>query len=98
MLSITFQRHCFVFYLHHTIDGGQNTVNSMTKLVQGKSHMKNHLYLVHTSPANTPLPLQMTVAQLLAMAQDNGASLSEPCLHLVLKSHNKHSKGEWLNS
>ncbi|XP_035734374.1 baculoviral IAP repeat-containing protein 6-like isoform X2 [Vespa mandarinia] len=50
----------------------------------------NQQYLIHSSRPNTPLPPQLTIAQLLAIAEDSG--ISEPCLHLILKQRNKDSK------
>ncbi|KAL0100417.1 hypothetical protein PUN28_019635 [Cardiocondyla obscurior] len=52
----------------------------------------NQQYLIHSSRPNTPLPPQLTIAQLLAIAEDSGVSLSEPCLHLILRQRNKDSK------
>lgn len=48
--------------------------------------------MIHSSRPNTPLPPQLTIAQLLAIAEDSGISLSEPCLHLILRQRNKDSK------
>jgi baculoviral IAP repeat-containing protein 6 len=53
----------------------------------------NQQYLIHSSHPNTPLPPQLTIAQLLAIAEDSGVSLSEPCLHLILCQRSKDSKG-----
>jgi len=53
----------------------------------------NQQYLIHSSRPNTPLPPQLTIAQLLAIAEDSGVSLSEPCLHLILRQRSKDSKG-----
>ncbi|KMQ86964.1 baculoviral iap repeat-containing protein 6-like protein, partial [Lasius niger] len=52
----------------------------------------NQQYLIHSSRPNIPLPPQLTIAQLLAIAEDSGVSLSEPCLHLILRQRNKDSK------
>lgn len=57
-------------------------------LLGGSALSGNQHYLVHKSKPNTPLPPQLTVAQLLALSEDNGCSLAEPCLQLILKPEN----------
>lgn len=53
--------------------------------------------MIHSSRPNTPLPPQLTIAQLLAIAEDSGISLSEPCLHLILRQRNKDTKGKGIS-
>ncbi|XP_032684948.1 baculoviral IAP repeat-containing protein 6 isoform X6 [Odontomachus brunneus] len=60
--------------------------------VANQTNTTNQQYLIHSSRPNTPLPLQLTIAQLLAIAEDSGVSLSEPYLHLILRQRNKDSK------
>ncbi|XP_033217381.1 baculoviral IAP repeat-containing protein 6 isoform X2 [Belonocnema kinseyi] len=52
----------------------------------------NQQYLIHSSQPNIPLPSELTIAQLLSMAADSGVSLSDPCLHLILRQRTKESK------
>ena len=52
----------------------------------------NQQYLIHSSHPNIPLPSELTIAQLLSIAADSGVSLSDPCLHLILRQRNKDSK------
>ncbi|XP_076283788.1 BIR repeat containing ubiquitin-conjugating enzyme isoform X2 [Lasioglossum baleicum] len=56
------------------------------------SSSTNQQYLIHPTSPNIPLPPRLTIAQLLAIAEDNGISLSKPCLHLILRQRNKDSK------
>lgn len=73
------------------IDG--TPVVKVTNVQANSTNTTNQQYLIHSSHPNTPLPSQLTIAQLLAIAEDSGVSLSEPCLHLILRQHNKDSKG-----
>lgn len=76
------------------VDGAASTSKTSTNNVQQNStNSTNQQYLIHSSRPNTPLPPQLTIAQLLAIAEDSGISLSEPCLHLILRQRNKDSKG-----
>ncbi|CAK9813280.1 Baculoviral IAP repeat-containing protein 6 [Anthophora quadrimaculata] len=65
---------------------------SSDNVQQNTTNSTNQQYLIHSSRPNTPLPQQLTIAQLLAIAEDSGISLSEPCLHLILRQRNKDSK------
>lgn len=77
-----------------TADGTPVTSKVSTNNVQANSaNTTNQQYLIHSSRPNIPLPPQLTIAQLLAIAEDSGVSLSEPCLHLILRQRNKDSKG-----
>lgn len=74
-------------------DGAASTSKTSSNNVQqNSSNSTNEQYLIHSSRLNTPLPPQLTIAQLLAIAEDSGVSLSEPCLHLILRQRNKDSK------
>ncbi|XP_043255701.1 baculoviral IAP repeat-containing protein 6 [Colletes gigas] len=75
-------------------DGTSNTNNkpSSNNVQQNAGSSTNQQYLIHSSRPNTPLPPRLTIAQLLAIAEDSGMSLSEPCLHLMLRQRNKDSK------
>ncbi|EFN66625.1 Baculoviral IAP repeat-containing protein 6 [Camponotus floridanus] len=76
-------------------DGTPVTSKVSTNNVQANSaNTTNQQYLIHSSRPNIPLPPQLTIAQLLAIAEDSGISLSEPCLHLILRQRNKDSKEE----
>ncbi|XP_050487172.1 baculoviral IAP repeat-containing protein 6 isoform X2 [Bombus huntii] len=76
-------------------DGAASTSKTSTNNVQQNStNPTNQQYLIHSSRPNTPLPPQLTIAQLLAIAEDSGISLSEPCLHLILRQRNKDSKDD----
>ncbi|XP_026296613.1 baculoviral IAP repeat-containing protein 6 isoform X3 [Apis mellifera] len=77
----------------NSVDGAASTSKTSTNNVQQNStNSTNQQYLIHSSRPNTPLPPQLTIAQLLAIAEDSGISLSEPCLHLILRQRNKDSK------
>ncbi|XP_067212436.1 baculoviral IAP repeat-containing protein 6 isoform X3 [Linepithema humile] len=67
-------------------------VVKVTNVQANSTNTTNQQYLIHSSYPNTPLPSQLTIAQLLAIAEDSGVSLSEPCLHLILRQRNKDSK------
>ncbi|XP_015597939.1 baculoviral IAP repeat-containing protein 6 isoform X3 [Cephus cinctus] len=58
------------------------------------SSNSNQQYLTHSSRPDTSLPSQMTIAQLLAIAEDTGSSLSKPCLQLSLRQRNKDTKDD----
>ncbi|XP_076756528.1 BIR repeat containing ubiquitin-conjugating enzyme isoform X2 [Xylocopa sonorina] len=74
-------------------DGAASTSKTSNNNVQqNPNNSTNQQYLIHSSRPNTPLPPQLTIAQLLAIAEDSGISLSEPCLHLILRQRNKDSK------
>ncbi|XP_011349517.2 baculoviral IAP repeat-containing protein 6 isoform X2 [Ooceraea biroi] len=76
-------------------DGTPVTGKTPSSNVQtNAANTTNQQYLIHSSHPNTPLPPQLTIAQLLAIAEDSGISLSEPCLHLVLRQRNKDSKDD----
>jgi len=54
--------------------------------------------LQHPACPGVSLPGQMTLSQLLALAQEQGDSLSTPCIALTLTQHakttsNKETKG-----
>ncbi|XP_044597131.1 baculoviral IAP repeat-containing protein 6 isoform X2 [Cotesia glomerata] len=51
-------------------------------------------YLSHSARPNVILPSSLSIAQLLAIAEDNGLSLSSPYLHLVLHQRNKDNKDD----
>lgn len=75
-------------------DGTPVTSKASTNNAQANpASTTNQQYLIHSSRPNIPLPPQLTIAQLLAIAEDSGISLSEPCLHLILRQRNKDSKG-----
>lgn len=75
-------------------DGSSSTSKpSSNNVQQNPNSSTNQQYLIHSSRPNAPLPPQLTIAQLLAIAEDSGISLSEPCLHLILRQRNKDSKG-----
>ncbi|KAK9296171.1 hypothetical protein QLX08_009734 [Tetragonisca angustula] len=77
----------------NSVDAAASTSKTSTNNVQQNSaNSTNQQYLIHSSRPNTPLPPQLTIAQLLAIAEDSGISLSEPCLHLILRQRNKDSK------
>lgn len=81
-----------------SIDGAASTSKTSSNNVQQNStNSTNQQYLIHSSRPNTPLPPQLTIAQLLAIAEDSGISLSEPCLHLILRQRNKDSKGMYID-
>jgi hypothetical protein len=48
-----------------------------------------HQTLQHPLCPGVPLPGQMTLAQLLTLAQEQGLSLSTPCIALTLTQHSK---------
>ncbi|XP_017761383.1 PREDICTED: baculoviral IAP repeat-containing protein 6 [Eufriesea mexicana] len=74
-------------------DGAASTSKTTSNNIQQNStNSTNQQYLIHSSHPDTPLPPQLTIAQLLAIAEDSGISLSEPCLHLILRQRNKDSK------
>ncbi|XP_076164518.1 BIR repeat containing ubiquitin-conjugating enzyme isoform X2 [Ptiloglossa arizonensis] len=74
-------------------EGTANTSKPSSNNVQpNPGSSSNQQYLIHSSRPNTPLPPRLTIAQLLAIAEDSGISLSEPCLHLMLRQRNKDSK------
>ncbi|XP_076233643.1 BIR repeat containing ubiquitin-conjugating enzyme [Calliopsis andreniformis] len=73
-------------------DGSSSTNKSSSSVQQNTNSSTNQQYLIHSSHPNAPLPPQLTIAQLLAIAEDSGISLSEPCLHLILRQRNKDSK------
>ncbi|XP_076667240.1 BIR repeat containing ubiquitin-conjugating enzyme isoform X2 [Andrena cerasifolii] len=74
-------------------EGSSNSSQPPSTTVQpNPSTSTNQQYLIHSSRPNAPLPPQLTIAQLLAIAEDSGISLSEPCLHLILRQRNKDSK------
>ncbi|KAL6430648.1 hypothetical protein ACFW04_006912 [Cataglyphis niger] len=76
-------------------DGTPVTGKTSTNNAQANpASTTNQQYLIHSSRPNIPLPPQLTIAQLLAIAEDSGISLSEPCLHLILRQRNKDSKEE----
>lgn len=56
------------------------------------ANVSNQQYLIHSSHPNVPLPPDMTIAQLLSLTADSGVSLSDPCLHLILRQRSKDSK------
>ncbi|XP_017883088.1 baculoviral IAP repeat-containing protein 6 isoform X2 [Ceratina calcarata] len=70
----------------------KTSASSSNNVQQSSNNSANQQYLTHSSRPNTPLPPQLTIAQLLAIAEDSGISLSEPCLHLILRQRNKDSK------
>ncbi|XP_043273976.1 baculoviral IAP repeat-containing protein 6 isoform X1 [Venturia canescens] len=76
------------------LDGTPSSSKSPNNAQPNSTNSGNQQYLVHSTPPNLPLSPQLTIAQLLAIAEDNGASLSEPIIHLTLKEHNKDSKEE----
>ncbi|XP_066597963.1 baculoviral IAP repeat-containing protein 6 isoform X2 [Prorops nasuta] len=74
---------------------GESSLNNKGNAGNGQessANTSNQQYLIHPSKPNTPLPPQLTIAQLLAIAEDSGISLSEPCLQLVLKQKSKDWK------
>ncbi|KAM0728904.1 Baculoviral IAP repeat-containing protein 6 [Formica fusca] len=76
-------------------DGTPVTGKASTNNAQANpANTTNQQYLIHSSRPNIPLPPQLTIAQLLAIAEDSGISLSEPCLHLILRQRNKDFKEE----
>lgn len=78
-------------------DGTPATSKASINNVQASpANTTNQQYLIHSSHPNTPLPPQLTIAQLLAIAEDSGVSLSDPCLHLILRQRNKDSKGIYI--
>ena len=64
--------------------------NSIAQTIS--TNAANQQYLIHSSHPNVPLPPELTIAQLLSIAADSGVSLSDPCLHLILRQRNKDSK------
>lgn len=50
--------------------------------------------LQHPACPGVPLPGQMTLAQLLTLAQERGVSLSTPCIALILTQHPKTSSNK----
>ncbi|XP_046485616.1 baculoviral IAP repeat-containing protein 6 isoform X2 [Neodiprion pinetum] len=66
--------------------------SSSNSLHGGSPNTANQQFLTHISHPDVPLPPQLTVAQLLAIAGDSGTSLSEPCLYLSLRQCTKESK------
>nr|XP_033324348.1 baculoviral IAP repeat-containing protein 6 [Megalopta genalis] len=68
------------------------TKTTSNNVQPNSSSSTNQQYLIHASRPNIPLPPRLTIAQLLAIAEDSGISLSEPCLHLILRQRNKDSK------
>ncbi|XP_076225750.1 BIR repeat containing ubiquitin-conjugating enzyme isoform X2 [Nomia melanderi] len=68
------------------------TATSNNNMQPNSSNSANQQYLIHASRPNIPLPPRLTIAQLLAIAEDSGISLSEPCLHLILRQRNKDSE------
>ncbi|KAG7200149.1 hypothetical protein KM043_000587 [Ampulex compressa] len=68
--------------------------SSVPSSSSSSSSSTNQQYLIHSSRPNTPLPPQLMIAQLLAIAEDSGISLSEPCLHLILRQRSKDSKDD----
>ncbi|XP_054010480.1 baculoviral IAP repeat-containing protein 6 isoform X1 [Hylaeus anthracinus] len=73
-------------------EGTSNATKPTSNNVQqNPGSSTNQQYLIHSSRPNTPLPPRLTIAQLLAIAEDSGISLSEPCLHLMLRQRNKDS-------
>ncbi|XP_023289754.1 baculoviral IAP repeat-containing protein 6 isoform X3 [Orussus abietinus] len=78
-----------------SIDGVGTTSKSHSSGMQANStNSKAQQYLIHASKPNTPLPPQLTIAQLLAITEDAGVSPSEPCVYLFLRQRNKDSKEE----
>ncbi|XP_015440195.1 PREDICTED: baculoviral IAP repeat-containing protein 6 [Dufourea novaeangliae] len=76
-------------------DGSSSTNKpSSNNVQQNPSSSANHQYLIHASRPNIPLPPRLTIAQLLAIAEDSGISLSEPCLHLILRQRNQDPKDD----
>ncbi|XP_012256631.2 baculoviral IAP repeat-containing protein 6 isoform X2 [Athalia rosae] len=76
-------------------DGTSTAGKSSSNILQGgSSSTGNQHYLTHASHPGIPLPPQLTISQLLAIAEDSGTSLSEPCLYLSLRQRNKDSKEE----
>jgi hypothetical protein len=53
-----------------------------------------HQTLQHPACPGVPLPGQMTLAQLLTLAQEWGVSLSTPCIALTLTQHSKTSSNK----
>jgi len=53
-----------------------------------------HQTLQHPLCPGVPLPGQMTLAQLLTLAQEQGLSLSTPCIALTLTQHSKTSSNK----
>ena len=53
-----------------------------------------HQTLQHPLCPGVPLPGQMTLAQLLTLAQEQGMSLSTPCIALTLTQHSKTSSSK----
>lgn len=95
--KLYYSSHYYSLLLNNciTADGTPVTGSKVsTNNVQANSaNTTNQQYLIHSSRPNIPLPPQLTIAQLLAIAEDSGVSLSEPCLHLILRQRNKDSKG-----
>uniref|UniRef100_A0A0C9RVJ5 Dual E2 ubiquitin-conjugating enzyme/E3 ubiquitin-protein ligase BIRC6 n=1 Tax=Fopius arisanus TaxID=64838 RepID=A0A0C9RVJ5_9HYME len=75
--------------------GSEGTSSSKgTSSTQGSSTTSSQQYLTHSSRPNSPLLPQLCISQLLAIAEDSGLSLSEPCLHLVLRQRTKDTKDD----
>ncbi|XP_034941309.1 baculoviral IAP repeat-containing protein 6 isoform X2 [Chelonus insularis] len=81
--------------LQQVSDGPSSSSKATSTSTQGSSvNSSTQQYLTHSSRPNVPLPSQLCIAQLLAIAEDSGLSLSDPCLHLVLRQRNKDTKDD----
>lgn len=84
-----------LFFPLNFLDGTSSSSKSINANSQGNSiNSSTQQYLTHSSRPNTALSSQLCISQLLAIAEDSGLSLSEPCLHLVLRQRNKDTKDE----
>lgn len=77
--------------LFETVRMAQQSIGMSSTSSQAKS--TNNQYLVLDAYPSTQLPSDLTIAQLLAIAEDNGISLSKPCLYLTLRDSSKDPKG-----
>ncbi|XP_057338600.1 baculoviral IAP repeat-containing protein 6 isoform X3 [Microplitis mediator] len=68
--------------------------NTNTCTQDNSINLSTQQYLSHSSRPNVALPALLSIAQLLAIAEDSGLSLSNPCLHLVLHQRSKDSKDD----
>ncbi|XP_063984704.1 baculoviral IAP repeat-containing protein 6 isoform X2 [Diachasmimorpha longicaudata] len=73
-------------------DGTSSSKGCGSSTQSSSTSSSSQQYLTHSSRPNSALLPQLCISQLLAIAEDSGLSLSEPCIHLVLRQRTKDNK------